>query len=220
MTIQKRRLIALVDFAQQTLRTRSRVVADVAGHGGFLLFEHQARAIHGLRFDDAGADGDDEIWLSVPHPANPEVPPQAQSRWLSPWLNVGTALGSAPELAAQVEGAALIAAGTHRDAGAVATDLAQAADPVVDPGARVRLSDYAFRGEVQTQHAHYLDAVWRPWAEAEARRRQLAHLYINLFTLQQELAGALVEGQLELVWGMGLCKVNLSGATITYPLIT
>ncbi|MEO8132607.1 MAG: AAA domain-containing protein [Betaproteobacteria bacterium] len=220
MTIQKRRLIALVDFAQQTLRTRSRVVSDVASYGGFLLFEQQARAVQGLRFDDGGADGDDEIWLAVPHPPNPQVPPQADSPWLSPWLNVGTALGSAPELAAQVDGTALIDAGTHRDSRGPATDLAQAADPATDPGARVLLSDYAFRREVETQHARYLEAVWRPWAEAEARRRQLAHLYIGLFTLQQELAGALVEGQLELVWGMGLCTSGPSGATVTYPLIT
>ena len=220
MNLQQRRLIALVDFAQQSLRTRTRVVSDVANHGRFLLFEHQAREIQGLRLDDYGADGNDEIWLSVPHPPQPEVPPQAQSPWLSPWLNVGAAVRSAPQLAIEIEGAALIAAGTHRDANAPAADIAQAADPTVDARARVRLSDYAFRSEVETQHARYLEAVWQPWAEAEGKRRQLAHLYVNLFTLQQELAGALVEGQLELVWGMGLCQATQSGSGIAYPLVT
>ena len=212
--------MALVDFAQQSLRTRSRVVSDVANHGSFLLFEHQASEIQGLRLDDDGADGEDEIWLSVPHPPNPEVPPQAESPWLSPWLNVGAAVRAAPQLATEVDGAALIAAGTHRDADAPAADIARAADPAVDPHARVRLSDYAFRSEVEAEHARYLEAAWQPWAEAEGKRRRLAHLYVNLFTLQQELAGALVEGQLEFVWGMGLCKATKAGSGIAYPLVT
>src|SRR5579859_5125566 len=143
--------MALVDFAQQSLRTRGRAVTDVANHGSVLLFEHQAREIQGLRFDDYGADGDDEIWLSVPRPPIPAVPPQAESPWLSPWLNVGTAVRAAPQLATEIDGAALIAAATHRDANAPAASLAQAADPAVDPRARVRLSDYAFRSEVETQ---------------------------------------------------------------------
>jgi len=102
--------MALVDFAQQSLRTRGRAVTDVANHGSVLLFEHQAREIQGLRFDDYGADGDDEIWLSVPRPPIPAVPPQAESPWLSPWLNVGTAVRAAPQLATEIDGAALIAA--------------------------------------------------------------------------------------------------------------
>ena len=130
--------MALVDFAQQSLRTRGRAVADVANHGSLLLFEHQAREIQGLRFDDYGAEGNDEIWLSVPHPPNPEVAPQAESPWLSPWLNVGAAVRAAPQLATEIDGAALIAAGTHRDANAPAADIAQAADPAVEPRARVR----------------------------------------------------------------------------------
>jgi very-short-patch-repair endonuclease len=220
VTIQQRRLMALVDFAQQSLRSRSRGVSDVAKHGSFLLFEHHAREMQGLRLDDFGADGDDEIWLSVPHPTNPEVPPHAESPWLSPWLNVGAAVHAAPRLATEIEGAALIAAGTHRDADAPAADIAQAADPAVDPRVRVRLSDYAFRSQVETQYARYLESAWQPWAGAEAKRRRLAHLYVNLFTLQQELAGALVEGQLELVWGMGLCKASRPGVDIAHPLVT
>src|SRR5579859_3868697 len=212
--------MALVDFAQQSLRTRSRAVTDVANHGSVLLFEHQAREIQGLRFDDYGADGDDDIWLSVPRPPIPAVPPQAESPWLSPWLNVGAAVLAAPQLATEIDGAALIAAGTHRDGSAPAANLAKASDPAVDPCARVRLSDYAFRAEVESQYARYLESAWQPWAEAEGGRRRLAHLYVGLFTLQQELAGALVEGQLEFVWGMGLCKATKAGSAVTYPLIT
>ncbi len=220
MTIQQRRLIALVDFAQQALRTRGRGIVDVASHGSFLLFEQQAREIAGVRLDDYGPEGDDEIWLAVPHPASPEVPPPAQSAWLAPWLNVGTSPGSAPQLATEIDGAALIGAGTHRDASAPAADVAQAADPAIAAEARVKLAEYAFRAEVEAQYTHYLQGAWKGWAEQEARRRQLAHLYVSLFTVQQELAGALVEGQLELVWGMALCTDTTTGTPYTYPLVT
>lgn len=220
MTLQQRRLVALVDYAQQLMRTRSRVVSNVADHGSFLLFDHQAGAIEGVRLNDGGADGDDEIWLSVPHPPGPEVPPQSDSPWLAPWLNVGAAMLVAPQLATEIEGAALIAAGTHRDAGKPAASLAEAADPTVNPRSRVRLADYGFRAQVETQHARYLETVWTIWAEAERKRRRLSHLYIKLFTLQQELAGALIEGQLELVWGMGLGVARKSGTAFAYPLVT
>jgi len=219
VTLQQKRLVALVDYAQQSMRTRSRVVSNVADHGSFLLFDHQAGAIEGVRLN-GGGDGGDEVWLSVPHPPGPEVPPQAGSPWLAPWLNVGAAMLVAPQLAAEIEGAALIAAGTHRDAGKPATSLAEAADPSVDPHSRVQLADYRFRAEVEAQHARYLETVWTPWAEAERRRRRLSHLYVKLFTLQQELAGALIEGQLELVWGMGLGVARKSGTAFAYPLVT
>ncbi len=220
MNIQQRRLLALVDYTQQSLRTRSRVVSNVADHGSFLLFDHQALSIDGLRLNHGGPDGDDEIWLSVPRPEGPAVPPQAESPWLAPWLNVGIAMLAAPELASEIAGADLIAAGTHRDAAMRATSLAQAADPVVEARARVRLAEYGFRAEVEAQHARYIDTVWRPWAESERKRRRLAQLYVKLFTLRQELAGALTEGQLELVWGMGLGVARRSGAGYGYPLIT
>ena len=202
------------------MRTRGRAVSNVADHGSLLLFDQQAQSIEGLRLNDGGPDGDDEIWLSVPHPPAPEVPPKTENSWLAPWLNVGAALRSAPRLATEIEGEALISAATHRDASAPAADIAAAAHPAVDPRERVALSNYAFRAEVEAQHARYLQSVWQPWAEAEGRRRQAAHLYVGLFTLQQELAGALVDGQLELVLGMGLCKATRSGSHFIYPLVT
>jgi very-short-patch-repair endonuclease len=218
VTIQQRRLVALVDFAQQSLRTRVNAVPDVAKHRGFLLFEDQARELQGLRLNERGPGGGDEVWLRVPHPANPQVPPLPQSPWLTPWLDAG-AVRSAPQLAMQVAGAALIAAGTHRS-GEWPADLVTQGEPAIDPLARVSFSDYAFRSEVETQYARYIETAWQPWAQAEHQRRRLAQLYVSLFTLQQELAGALVEGQLELVWGMGLCKTLRAGEQTAYPLVT
>jgi len=220
VNLQQRRLVALVDYAQQSMRTRSRAVSNVADHGSLVLFDRQAQGIAGLRLNDGGPDGDDEIWLTVALPVAPVIPPQTDSSWLAPWLNLGAAIRSLPSLATQVEGRALISAGTHRDATLAAADIVSPAVSAVDPHARITLADYAFRGEVEAQHARYLESIWQPWAEAEEERKRGAQLYVDLFTLQQELAGALVEGQLELVWGMGLCKATRSGTEIVYPLIT
>ena len=68
--------MALVDYAQQSMRTRSRAESNVADHGSLLLFDHQAHGIEGLRLNDGGPDGDDEIWLTLAHPPAPEVPPK------------------------------------------------------------------------------------------------------------------------------------------------
>ncbi|HWA14440.1 MAG TPA: AAA domain-containing protein, partial [Burkholderiales bacterium] len=218
MDIQQRRLLSLVDYAQQTLRTRSRPVSNVAEHGSFLLFDHQAAAIEGLVLDSTGPDGNDEIWLSVPKPEAPGVPPESDDPWLAPWLSVGIAMPAEPRLAAEVDGADLIAAGTHRDAAQAAGSVAEAAEPAIDAHARVRLADYPFRGQVEARYADYLEKTWRPWAQGEQRRRHLAHLYVRLFTLRQEMAGALGDGQLELAWGIGIASAGPAGPG--HPLVT
>ncbi len=219
MSIQRQRLLALIDYVQQSVRLRSKLVPNVVDHGRFLLFEHQLVAVDGVRIDDRGPDGDDEVWLSVPRPPGPQLPPLPENPWLAPWLNVGVALLVAPKLAGSVEGAALIAAGTHRDARVSPETLTAAADPAIDPGSRVELAGYDFRPEVERQLARYLENLWQPWAEAERRRRRLARLYVQLFTLHHELSGAITEAQVELVWGVGLGVWRHEATTVAYPLI-
>jgi very-short-patch-repair endonuclease len=218
--LQKRRLQALIDYVQQSARSRARVVGNVTDHGLFLLFQHQVGSIDGLRLDDAGPDGEDEIWLTVPRPPSPELPPRPDNPWLAPWLAVGIAVLVAPKLLDATEGAALIAAGTHRDASQPADGMAEMMKPAVLPGERIEREHYAFRSEVEKQFAHYLDSVWVPWADAERRRRRLSRVYVQLFSLHQQLAGALVEAPVELVWGVGLGVVNRAQAPIAYPVIT
>lgn len=216
-----RRLAGLIEYVRQSARTRTRVVYNVTEHGRFLLAEPQARALEGIRLDGTGADGDDEVWLAVPRPPNPVLPPRAESPWLAPWLGVGEAMLGAPRLAASVEGAALIAAGTHRDAAAPDATLTATAAPAVHPAERFALDDYPFREEVRRQYAAYLETRWQPWADGERRRRGLSRLYMQLFTLQQALEGGSAEGQLELVWGMGLAVRKGAGrAAVAYPIVT
>ena len=204
MSMQRPRLRALIEYVQQSARLRAKVVSNVADYGRFLLMEHQLAGVDGVQLDDSGHDGDDELWLSVPRPPNPELPPKADSPWLAPWLTVGAALLQAPKLAATIDGASLIASGTHRDSASSATTVAEMAQPEVDADRRIALSDYDFRAEVEKQFSHYLESAWKPWADGERRRRRLSRLYVQLFTLQQELSGAIVDGEFELVWGVGL----------------
>ena len=226
VNLQTRRLLALLDYAQESMRTRSRVVSNVRAHDSFLLFDHQVEGFDDARVSSDGNDDDQEVWLTVAHPHSPEVPPEPDNGWLVPWLSIGAAVQATPVLADEIDGSALIAAGTHRDLATPAADLASAADPVIDARARIRLNDYQFRPEVEKQYTLYLQAVWKPWAEREQRRRRLSHLYVGLFTLQQQLSGALTENQLELMWGMGIASLRRSGGdrkgelVKSYPLIS
>jgi very-short-patch-repair endonuclease len=219
-SLQKRRLRALIDYVQQSTRSRTRVVSNVTDHGMFLLFQHQIAAIDGARLDDAGPDGEDEIWLSLPRPPSPELPPGADNPWLVPWLAVGIAMLVAPKLLDRVEGAALIAAGTHRDASLPAVGMDDMVKPAVLPEQRIDFADYAFRSEVEKQFSHYMEAAWVPWADAERRRRRLSRLYVQLFTLHQQMSGSLVEAPVELVWGIGLGVVTDASNPVAYPVIT
>ena len=213
MNLQTRRLLALLDYAQESMRSRSRSVSNVTAHGSFVLFDHQVEGFEGTRLVAGATDGNDEFWLSVAHPPGPEVPPVAENPWLVPWLSVGAAVKALPGLADEIDASALIAVGTHRDSSRPAADLSAAANPDVEPGSRIRLSEYAFGGEVEKQYAHYLQTAWKPWAEREQRRRRQSHLYVSLYTLQQQLSGALTESQLELVWGMGIATRRLAGGS-------
>jgi very-short-patch-repair endonuclease len=219
-TLHRRRLQALIDYVQQSTRSRAKVVANVTDHGMFLLFQHQVASIDGARLDDAGIDGEDEIWLSLPRPPGPELPPSTDNPWLAPWLAVGIAVLVAPKLLAYVEGAALIAAGTHRDASAPAAGMEEMVKPAVLPEQRVELAGYEFRSEVEKQFAVYMESAWVPWGDVERRRRRLSRLYVQLFTLHQQMSGSLVEAPVELVWGIGLGMVADASPPVAYPVIT
>jgi len=216
----KRRLQALIDYVAQTARARSKVVSNVTDHGLFLLFEHQLATVDGSRLNDVGADGEDEIWLTVSRPPGPDLPPRPDNPWLAPWLAVGIAVLVAPKLVDAVDGIALIAAGTHRDGSAHPSDMDSLVRPAVRPEARVELRDYAYRAEVEKQYTAYMDDHWVPWADGERRRRRLSRLYVRLFTLHQQMSGSLLEAPVELVWGLALGVVDVPGTPAAYPLLT
>lgn len=213
------RLLSLLEYVRQTARMRVPVASDLADHGGFVLHDHQLGA-SAAALRPAAREGGDEIWLSVPRPGGPRLPPEPDSAWLAPWLLMGTSILEAPRLAPTIDGAALIEAGTHRDAREAAVDVTGTARPAVAPDARIGLATYEYRDEVQRQYRHYLDAAWSAWSAGEQLRRGGSRLHGQLLALQQELAGSRADEELELVWGVGLGTWEDDHGRTTYPLVT
>ena len=65
MSIERDRLLSLVEFTQQSARLRGKPAATVAAHGLFALYEHQMQGLPGIRVNVNGAENEDEIWLAV-----------------------------------------------------------------------------------------------------------------------------------------------------------
>src|SRR4249920_3808983 len=146
MSNERPRLVGLIEYVQHAARSRAKLASSVSDYGRFLLMEHHLAALEGVKLNDAGPDGEDEVWLSVPRPPNPELPPRADSPWLAAWLAVGGPLLQPPRLAPTIDGWALIAAGDHRDTTQTPSSVAEMAQPEVDPDQRIALAHYEFRG--------------------------------------------------------------------------
>ena len=214
MIQERSRVLSLIDFAQQSARLRRKPATTVAGHGIFAVFEHELQGLPGIRLNLLdNPSGPDEVWLAVER-LHEKKPPEPAHPLLRPWVNMTQAPTDEPSLRNFVNGADLIATGTH--VVKAGTDH----KPVIAQDALVTLADYADATLVRASFSTYIDTKWRPWADEEKRRRRTIRLYSQLFTLQQQLEGAIVEAELELVWGVGMGIWNCQGTTVNYPLIT
>ena len=215
MSIEGNRLLSLIEFAQQSARLRGKPPTSVAAHGLFALYEHEIRGLPGIRINVNGSESEDEVWLSVER-LHETRPPDITSAVLRPWVQMTQGPTEEPRLREAVDGVSLIAAGTHCSSSSRPPEQGK---PVIAPETTVMLSDYDKSALVKAQFVTYLDTKWRPWAEEEKFRRKTIRLYSQLFTLKQQLEGAIVEAQLELVWGVGLGIWNSNGATVSYPVV-
>jgi very-short-patch-repair endonuclease/phosphopantetheinyl transferase (holo-ACP synthase)/DNA-directed RNA polymerase subunit L len=213
MSVERNRLLSLIDFAHESARLRGKPAASVAAHGPFALYEHDIQGLPGIRINVNGPESEDEIWLAVER-LHEMRPPDIASAVLRPWVQMTQGPTEEPRLREATDGASLIAAGTHSSA-----RLPEKGKPVIAPETAVTLSDYDKSAQVKAQFANYLDTKWRPWAEEEKLRRGTIRFYSHLFTLKQHLEGSIVEAQFELVWGVGLGIWNSNGAHVSYPLV-
>ena len=197
MSIERNRLLSLIEFSQQSARLRGKPAATVAAHGLFALYEHEIQGLPGIRINVN--ESEDEIWLAVER-LHETRPPDIASAVLRPWVLITHAPTAEPQLRDATDGASLIAEGTHCSS----ESPPEQGKPVIAPETTVMLSDYNTCAVVKAQFATYLDTKWRPWAEEEKLRRKTIRIYSQLFTLKQQLEGGIVEAQLELVWGVGL----------------
>ena len=215
MSIERERLLSLVEFAQQSARLRSKQPASaVAEHGLFDLYEHEMQGLPGIRVNVNGGESEDEIWLAVER-LHEVRPPDITSAVLRPWVQMTHGPTEEPLLRDATDGASLIAAGTHCSS----ANPSEQGRPAIDPGATVTLSDYDKAAQVRAEFTTYVDTTWCPWAEEERLRRQTIRLYSKLFTLKQQLEGGIVEAQLELVWGVGLGIWHSNGKLVGYPVV-
>lgn len=213
MNIQQERLLSLIDFAQQSARLRTNPAPSVDTHGVFALFEHELQGLPGTRLNVNDTEAE-EVWLTIER-LQETKPPEIANKILLPWVQMTQSPKEEPRLRQATDGESLIAAGTHSSA----TSVPEPGKPAIAPGAVVTLVNYDKFAEVKDQFTQYLDKKWRPWAEEERLRRRTIGLYAKLFTLKQQLEGAIVEAQLELVWGVGLGVWEYNGANVSYPLV-
>ncbi|MEI6387569.1 MAG: hypothetical protein WCQ50_13105 [Spirochaetota bacterium] len=214
ISLEKSRLLSLIEFSKQSSRLRGKPATNVSAHGLFALYEHEIQGLPGVRVNINGPESDDEIWLAVAR-LHETKPPEIGSALLQPWVQKTQTPTEEPLLREVIEGARLIEAGTYCSLETPPTED----KPSIDPEERIALTDFEYADMVQTQFAYWLDTKWRPWAEGEKPRRRSIRLYSQLLTLKQQLEGSIVEAQIELVWGVGLGIWNTQGAHLSYPLV-
>ena len=218
-SLEQRRLVALIEFAKESAKLRSKPASTVAEHKVFALWEHEVQGRSGIDLNVERDEGADELWLVVKrlHETKPLAP---RSPLVVPWIEVALGPDVEPTLRATVEGTALIAAGTHRSTKVAPRTPEEKALPEVNPEARLPLVGYEQEALVRSQFKAYVDNLWRPWADEEKRRRWTIRLYGQLFTLKQQLEGSIVESQLEMAWGSGIGIWASKEGNISYPLVT
>jgi len=214
MSVEKNRLLSLIEFSQQSARLRGKPATTIAAHGLFALYEHEVQGLPGISLNVNGPESEDEIWFVVER-LHEMRPPDVGSAVLRPWVQMTQAPTEEPRLREASDGASLIAAGTHCSS----LDPLEHGKPAINPETTITLSDYEEAALVRAQFTTYLTTKWRPWAEEEKRCRRTIRLYSQLFTLKQQLEGSIVEAQLELVWGVGLGIWDSNGAHVSYPLV-
>jgi hypothetical protein len=112
MSIEKDRLLSLIEFSQQSARLRGKPAATVAAHGLFALYEHEIQGLPGIHINVNGPDSEDEIWLTIER-LHETRPPDIAGAVLRPWVQMTQAPTEEPRLREATDGASLIAAGTH-----------------------------------------------------------------------------------------------------------
>ena len=112
MSVERDRLLSLIEFSQQSARLRGKPAATVSAHGLFALYEHEIQELPGIRINVNGPESEDEIWLAVER-LHEMRPPDVASALLRPWVQMTQAPTEEPRLREAADGASLIAAGTH-----------------------------------------------------------------------------------------------------------
>lgn len=139
-------------------------------------------------------DDTGDIWLRIPRLH--EIPPPPSDAILSDWITLPKVPTRLPELKPVRE--------------------------IYDGKRLLRTERLDENPEVKELFAWYVENQWKPWAAAEAPRRQTIKRYNELFSIQQTISTEGSETQLEMVWGLGLAVWRKEGGsdTLRHPLMT
>ena len=87
MSIEKARLLSLIEFAQQAARMNSKSVARVDQHGLFKLYEHELFDLPGIKLNLNPAEEEEELWMSITR-LHETRPPEIKNAVLQPWVGI------------------------------------------------------------------------------------------------------------------------------------
>ena len=190
MSIEKDRLLSLIEFAQQASRMNSKSVARVEQHGLFKLYEHELFDLPGIKLNLASTEGDDELWMTIAR-LQETRPPEIKEAVLQPWIEMVNNPSAEPKLRATITGEALINAGCPSEETAIL--CGEQKNPAINPQQPIALEGYEDAEEVKMAFKAYTIGPWKMWAEEEKRRRKTIRLYGQIFTLQQQLQEGVVD---------------------------
>ncbi len=172
MTTELSRLISIIEYAQQSARMKASVVASIASHDIFALWEEAAQGRVGVLVNPDAREESDERWLVIQR-LQQSHPPLTQSVVLKPWLELSHEPYTAPKLRQVVTGQSLIDAGTHRRSNQNRNlTEEQARLPEIDPKATLDLGEYKRSDEVRAEFVLYQSKLWNHWSEHEKSVRE------------------------------------------------
>ena len=217
-SIEKVRLLSLIEFAQQAARMNKAAIARVEQHGLFKLYEHELSGLPGIKLNLNSSDSEDELWMSVAR-LQETKPARIKDATLFPWVDTLNNPTVEPTLRTTILGEVLIAAGTHQSQDSLFR-LDQEKKPSIDPNTSITLDEYEHANAIRAAFKDYVSGPWKLWAEEEKRRRKTIRLYGLLFTLQQQMQEGVVETPIEIAWGVGIGIWTCNGTSISYPIFT
>ncbi len=204
--LEKERLLSLIEFTQQTARLKFNPVKDISKHGIFHRFEHDVITLPGVHINPS-CDEQDEVWMTVERLVE-TPPPEPENILLTAWLDISNNAESKPGLKKVVE---------VREVSEI--NQATVCGGLLPQQEQLRWSEYEHRDFVEGLFQEYLNNQWKSWAVKEKERRRTIKFYTELFTLKQQLEGAISDTQIELVWGVGIALWKTKEFDIRYPLL-
>ncbi|RIQ18105.1 DUF559 domain-containing protein [Bordetella avium] len=225
MKFEVERLLAMIEYAKQTVLIKKTPAQNIAQHKAFARLEDQILGLPGVSFNMASTDDDDEPWLRVER-LHESMPPMPANPHLAAWVELARNPLTEPVLKAGLDEQYLIEQGLREPPAALVLAVESTAIAKAAPKAPITLAEYEDWLQAQGEPSlaamlkQYLADEWRAWARQEKEVRKSIALYKDMFMLSQTLQGNLLDASLELVWGIGMAVQKQDSATITYPLIT